>query len=239
LFLWGFASYNEYPADFILVNLSDYTVIVPEYPYHNGFNDVDIELVSIKSISDYLIPLLKHEGFDDFYAIGFSMGGLVLLDLAKGLYANTGLEMRVKKMVIWASPVLGDAGISDVSRLLSGAYMKVSDEKLLPLHNGEVLKTALVRRGIKPFHPTWVKKYLQIIKSSGISSLPDSILQLYVYDPADILVSNKNASYVSRLAETARQGLVSLVQIKGGGHFGTKGGWEIATQHIKDFLVEA
>ena len=212
--------------------------MLPEYPYHNGFDDVDIELVSIKSISDYLFPLLKHECFDDFYAIGFSLGGLVLLDLVKSLNENTCLKMGINKMIIWASPVLGDAGITDVSRLLSDAYIKVSDKKLLPLHTGEILRTALVRRGIKPFHPTWVKKYLQIIKSSGITRLPESVPQLYIYDPADMLVSNKNASYISRLAETAKAGLIKLVQIKGGGHFGTKGGWKTATQHIKAFLME-
>lgn len=236
LFLWGFASYKENPADLVLSHLSEYTVLLPEYPYHNGFDDVDIDLTSLKSISDYLLPLLNYEGFTDFDAVGFSLGGLVLLDLAKSLTESAHLHMTVKKMVIWASPVLGNEGITDVSRLLSDAYIKVSDEKLLPLHNGEVLKTALVRRGIKPFHPGWVKKYLQIIKSAGFSSLPEAIPQLYVYDPADILVSNKNAIYVSKLAETAKQGFVRLVQIKGGGHFGTKKGWETAIQYIKDFF---
>ena len=236
--MWGFASYKENPADFILANFSDYTVVVPEYPYHNGFNDADIELGSLKSISDYLIPLLNYEGFVDFYAIGFSLGGLVLSDLAKSLTENTSLKMRINKMVIWASPVLGDAGITDVSRLVSDVYIKVPDEKLLPLQNTEALKTALSKRGIKPFHSIWVKKYLQIIKSSGFTSLPEFVPQLYVYDSADVLVSNKNAIYVSRLAETAKQGFVRLVQIRGGGHFGTKKGWDTAIQHIKAFLME-
>lgn len=236
--MWGFASYKENPVDFILSNLSDYTVIVPEYPYHNGFNDIDIELSSLKSISDYLIPLIKYQGFKDFYAIGFSLGGLVLLNLAQSLDKNNEAGLSIRKIIIWASPVLGDAGITDVSRLLSDAYIKVPDEKLLPIHRGEAIKSVLAMRGIKPFHPSWVKRYLQIIKSSGFTSLPESIPQLYIYDPGDILVSNKNAIYVSRLAETAKQGLVSLVQIKGGGHFGSKKGWEIATQHIKEFLLE-
>lgn len=37
--LWGFASYKETVLGLVVKNFSDYTVLAPEYLYHNGFED--------------------------------------------------------------------------------------------------------------------------------------------------------------------------------------------------------
>ncbi len=276
--MWGLASYKESPASFVWSNFSEFSVLLPDYPYHNGLGDVGMDLWSLRSVSEYLLPLLEYEGFKEFHGVGFSFGGLVLLDLANILNGRAGLVTNVnncqlsqaichnsllrepslcsgrihpppsggtftqgiiKKMVIWASPILGDNGITNVYKLLSDVYLKIPDEKLLLLHDSEVVKTGLMRRGIKPPHPLWAKKYLQIVKSTGFVNLPDSIRQLYIYDPSDTIVSNKNAIYVSRLVEAMRVGLIEIAQIRGGGHFGTKKGRQMAIQLIKSFLGQS
>lgn len=234
--MWGFASYAESLVSLVLSNFPDYSVLIPEYPYHNGFDDADVELSSIGSISDYLAPLLKREGFEDFYAIGFSFGGLVIGDLAKRYNFDGDRGIRVKKMVVWASPVLGEEGITDLFRLLSDIYLRVPSERLSVLHEGEAARAILAKRRIRPFQPDFVKKYIGIIKSHRFGGFPDGIPQLYIYDPLDILVSGKNAIYVRGAARGRKEAPVRLVQIGGGGHLGSRAGWKKAIGAIKSFL---
>lgn len=228
MFLWGISSYKESIYGTVTKNFSEYTVLVPEYPYHNGFEDTDLDVLTVRSVVDYLTPLLEFEHFTDFNVIGFSFGGLVLLEM---LTLNK--SSRIDKAVIWSSPILGDDGIADVTRLLSEVYLKTPESELDKVHQNKLVKKTLLGRGMKPFSPVQSKKYLKAIKSFRISSIGSDTKCLFIYDPADLLVPVKNAQY---LKEMFKSGNVDVIQVKGGGHFGTKEGRKKTIGLIKNFL---
>lgn len=237
LLLWGLASIKESAAAFVSSFFPNGSFIVPEYPHHYGFEDTSFDVSSIRSLSNYLIPLLHNENFDDLYVIGFSMGGLIGVDLANLSEQKLNLGIKVKKLAVWASPILGYEGISDVPRSLLDLYLKVSDERLVSLHNLDILKMVLEKRKIKLFHPFWFKKYLKAVKNFTLSKFPESVLQIYLYDPADVVISSKNIDYLKKMA-THKAALIKTIQIKGSGHLGTKNGFVMAIKAIKEFFLK-
>lgn len=228
LVLWGFASFKENATKLVDQNFSNYTTLIPEYPYHNNFDDSGMEDISIEALSDYLKDLLRHEDFTDFDVLGFSLGGLMALEIAKNCRG-----FRIGKAIIWASPVLGFKGVTDLPSQLASIYTRSPKDRLQAVHINKLFQKALLTRGIKVFDPDQVKKYLIAFQSYRLATLEENLNYLFIYDPLDALVSIKNAQYIKKLVD---HGNVELVEMRGGGHFGTKTGWEKALAKIKDFL---
>lgn len=230
LILWGFASYKENATKLVDKNFPDYTVVIPEYPHHNNFEDACLDDITIPALADYFRVLLQHLDFTDFDAIGFSLGGLVLLELLKNHK-----DFSTTKAVIWASPVLGYDGVSDLPIQLANVYTKLPVDTLEIVHQNKLLQKVLLTRGIKVFAPDQVKKYLAMFKSCRLADLEAKTHCLFVYDPADALVSIKNIHHVKKKINHDN---VELVEVRGGGHFGTKAGWDKVLIKIKEFLAE-
>lgn len=228
LLLWGFASYKESPLRLVQMNFSEYTVLIPDYPYHNNFEDACLDITSIMCIAGYLWPLLQHENFLHFSGIGFSLGGLVLMDLL-----NNYRSLQVDKAVIWSSPLLGYGGITEIPKQLASVYAKMPEERLEIIHQNKLIQHTLLTRGIKVFNPLYFKKYLTVFKSYKLVSLAKTSKYLFIYDPKDKFISHANIKYLLTGFDAKSY---SLVKIVGGGHFGTRAGWDKAVEEIKGFL---
>jgi pimeloyl-ACP methyl ester carboxylesterase len=233
LYLYGLASYKESVVGLIDSNFPDYTTIVPEYPYHNEFFDSNVEVNSVADIADYLLPLLLDEGFTEFDVIGFSFGGLILLELL-----SRESQLTINRAVIWASPVLGRDGIADAAKVAYDACFNVSGTNLERVQEIPFLNDVLLTRGIKLLDPVWLKKYLRLLDEWGFG-LKDHLAPnrptkfLLVYDPLEPLIAFKNADY---LKKTIARRNVKVVRVRGGGHLGTKQGWGRSISSIKNFL---
>ena len=230
LFLYGLSSFKECTLRLVSgKSFSRYTVIVPEYPYHNNFADADVAVDSVKDVAEYILPILHEENIYELDAIGFSFGGLVLLEMLSKVDSG----VAFKDVVIWASPIVANEGLSDTIKPISDIYLKVSETHLERIHKSPLLCRTLLSKDVKPIPALWLKRYLNAIKTFRMPSLKASTNYLFIYDPADLLVSGRNLKY---LRESVRGDNVAVVEIKGGGHFGTKDGWTKALNRINKFL---
>lgn len=184
--------------------------------------------ISVTAIAEYLLPLLKRENFAGFRAIGFSFGGLVLLEMLKNFKF-----LEISQAVVWSSPLLGYHGINPLCRYLANIYLRTSKDVLELVHKDKLLEKVLLTRGVKVFDPVWFKKYLDIFKSYQSTYMEKDTRCLFIYDPQDILVSIKNAKY---LRDNFSPEFYTLAEIIGAGHFGTKDGWVKALSAIKNHL---
>lgn len=227
LLLWGFSSFKENVTGLVTKNFADYKVLVPEYPFHNGFDDAGVDVTSMAALADYLKPLLREEGFKEFDALGFSLGGLVLMELLKDLPGA-----KIGKVVIWASPVLGFEGMQ-LSKLLSQVYLRIPDNRIIGFQRNRLLQRVLLSKGIKLFHPTYFRKYLDLFKDYKLEHLGEGCAHLFIFDSRDMLIPIVNYKYIK---DTFNSPEVTVEEVTGGGHFGTRQGWAKSLEIIKKFL---
>ncbi len=228
LFLYGLMSYKENFVNLITRSFSGYTTLIPEYPYHNDFFDLDVNIASVTSIVEYLVPLIEEEILcDAFDVIGFSLGGLIALELAN----SQKLGEKIRKTVVWASPIMGRRGLTSITRSSFDLYRGAGEEKVAKLGDTSAVRGLLLKRGIKPLLPAILKDYLKAVESFSLSLGVRNTL--FVYDPMDTAVSTNNAEY---LQECIKGEGIEVVEIRGGGHFGTKEGWKRTIERIEEFL---
>jgi pimeloyl-ACP methyl ester carboxylesterase len=203
-----------------------------DLPGHNGLPMYDI--FNIKQMSEYIQYFINYYNLDNVVLIGFSLGGIVAIELANLLNDSN----SIKGIVIWSSPLLGiSKGLSIKVRLLFNLL------KLIPSYIYDLFKNPVILHlgsTILGIHLSLkeAQAFSKISKENIVNcfdmmdkwkfSMLNQCPKLFIFSPDDSIVKKNNYEFLS----------TPPLLIKGGGHFGSKTGWGQAIDQQLKFISE-
>jgi len=236
VFLHGLAAGKEATWNMYSELTNNYRCIYIDLPGHNGIPLDSIE--SISDIAEYVEQLINQLNPDNLYVLGFSLGGLVALELAK----LQSMQQKLKGLIVWASPVLGfKKGISKKAQLVYHIMKAAPDElfekvctsqHLDRLRRGIGIKLNKVEADLAANFPRAVRvkmtKMIEGWKYVHGSNVP----KLYVYGSDDPIISTRNCRFIKSTGEM----FCDVVELPKAGHYGAREAWDIAIEEVKKFV---
>ncbi len=212
----------------------EFDCLIPDLPGHNGVGSEGIREPA--DYAAYLKVLLDELGWSEFGIMGFSLGGLIGIELAK-LYPNERLQLAV-----WASPI-GHSGLTGRCKMLMVINRAAPRWLFRWLCSGRYTPFLGGLFGIRLNPKYWdaLKRFdnrsvlgIDFSRKREIRGINSGRPALVIYGDSDGFVRpDKKKISEDKLEENIRVEIIS-----GGGHFSSVRGQAEAIRQIADFMGE-
>lgn len=227
----GMAAQKEFIKEFLCLGSKELRVVLIDLPGHNG---VPYTIEDGEDYIKYIKTLVKHFKPKKYYLLGFSFGGYLALK-----YTEHSNDKKLKKLIVWASPILGFYdGLKLSARLfcrfvyhLPKPIFKKGQEivKVLPLLSatGRKFSSNQVRAIANFDKEAW--DFMCETKSNTLKISSTDVESLFLYGHNDPLISLENHKHL------LGHGFNSKV-IQSGGHEYSKEGQRQVVKEVMNFL---
>ena len=211
-----------------------YRCIALDLPGHGGISLDGFS--NIEDVGRYVRQFVHHLSLTNVVIFGYSLGGMVAYSVEK-LFRG---EPWLKGIIVWASPMTGVSGLTKQARILfTGMRMPTAIGATLKSQAMLGALTKLIgvpfskeeRQAISEFPIKTLSAWAPMIMEASNDVCP-LVPGLYLYDPYDVLVSEKNLEYI----KNRKNENCTVEVIPEGGHFGPERVQRLVLSECATFL---
>jgi pimeloyl-ACP methyl ester carboxylesterase len=204
--------------------------LAPILPGHQGISLDSYQ--NLTDIANYVFQKIKDQEIKKPVVVGFSMGGLITLKMAK-------IKPRqIAKIVVWASPVLGlnerAQKILKIVELLPAWLFKTIQNPTILGKISCLLKMPVGRSDLQVASQMKKQDVLRLaaMMAKEKYDLKTPVRKLFIFGTNDSLVDQENYDFVKQNKRSEDK----VVLVKNGGHFGTEADWSKTYQVVEKFI---
>jgi pimeloyl-ACP methyl ester carboxylesterase len=210
---------------------SNYKVILLELPGHDSITSDTYK--SLNDYAEYFHNFIKFHNFSDLAILGFSLGGILTLQLLQ-----TFPEIELRKAIIWASPITGLnrllTFIKALYKIIIKLKIKINEDlvcKFSEKFNLNVTDTSV--RTLSEFPPEEMLKNLNLIDNFEFNPITQ-IPTLFIFGSNDPFTQKDDTEAVKKKGNINW----TVKSFKNGGHLGTNNDSTKIYKIINSFLNE-